>query len=973
MSTDPAVTKLEPLGPEALLGAVLALPSRREQRDLLRLHRASVGDALAGLLYAEHRSQVIDGQAPHMLRLGHLLAVVAELSGEPRHRARSLVARGNMLLFAAGKYGRAADCFGRAAGIYQDLGLPEDLARCRVGLGLALVHAGRDEAALAALEAAAAWFRAAERPEELSWALHHLAIVHGKQGRDEEALAAADEAIALERRRQAADAAPDPGLLMLLGDRALILRNLGRFEAAEADLREAMAGLEQGGHAVEAARCRQNLGVTLLQQGHLIEGLRLLQEAREVFLQSQRPRHVGRLDLYMAEYLLALNRHAEALARCRSAGEVFRRSSGAFDLGQASLLEGDARLGLGEAAEALAAYEQARARFQAADNGYWATLTAIRRARALLAGDWPDAALAEAEAGEAALAALGATWPQAEAALLAAECLWRLGRSGEAAGVLDGLEGQVQAGLLPALSYQWHRLQAQLSAEAGDAEAAMASCEGAMAAMEALMGHMMAEHRMGFMADKEAVFALAVGQAFAAGRMERALTFAERARARVLNDLIGGRVRLDLRSLEDRDRDLVASFNARVRERDLLLRQLTELDAESEGAAAYDPQPRRTAAGRLAAMEKEIAGTWERLLERDADYAVRQVRWTPPGAGIAERVDEDLALLVYHQDEGGAYAFVANASGVQGCRLELQPERIHTLLEQLALLLHRPQGDAVRTRCLGLLRKLHAICIEPVLPLLAGRERLVVVPHGVLHYLPFQALYDGDRYLVERHELSYLPSAGLVGRLAGKADPGGARAMLAMGHSRQGLLPETVAEAREVAALFGGEALVEAEATVDRLLAEAPHCRLLHVAAHGEFWPADPLFSGIELEGGWLKTVEVFSRLRLSASLVTLSACHTGRSRVAAGDEILGLTRAFLAAGARSLLMSLWAAHDRSTRWLMRRFYGYLLDGRGKGAALRAAQLDFLAAERSDSGTPGPGHGPLDWAPFILVGDAGRL
>ena len=143
---------------------------------------------------------------------------------------------------------------------------------------------------------------------------------------------------------------------------------------------------------------------------------------------------------------------------------------------------------------------------------------------------------------------------------------------------------------------------------------------------------------------------------------------------------------------------------------------------------------------------------------------------------------------------------------------------------------------------------------------------------------------------------------------------------------------------------------------------------MLHVATHGEFRPDNPLFSGLELAGGWLTTLDIFN-LRLQASLVTLSGCQTGRSVVGGGDELLGLMRALLYAGAQSVVLSLWAVEDRSTARLMELFYGRLAQGWGKGAALRQAQVQLMQ-EGSVDGRP---VHPYAWAAFCLAGDSGAL
>jgi CHAT domain-containing protein len=183
-----------------------------------------------------------------------------------------------------------------------------------------------------------------------------------------------------------------------------------------------------------------------------------------------------------------------------------------------------------------------------------------------------------------------------------------------------------------------------------------------------------------------------------------------------------------------------------------------------------------------------------------------------------------------------------------------------------------------------------------------------------------------------------------------------------------GRLRNTVQEARAVAAQFGGQAYVEDEATLAQLRQSAAQCRLLHLATHAEFRPDNPLFSYLSLHDGQLTALDIFS-LRLSASLVTLSACETGESTVGGGDELHGLARAFLYAGAGSLVLSGWAVEDRFTAELMHRFYGGLVEGQEKGPALRAAQLPFL----HDVPAGEPYAHPHFWAAFSLMGDWGKL
>jgi CHAT domain-containing protein len=276
------------------------------------------------------------------------------------------------------------------------------------------------------------------------------------------------------------------------------------------------------------------------------------------------------------------------------------------------------------------------------------------------------------------------------------------------------------------------------------------------------------------------------------------------------------------------------------------------------------------------------------------------------------------------------------------------------------------QAAGLRRNAQGLLGQLYQALLAPAAEFLAAASRLIIVPHGALHYLPFHALFDGQDYLIARHEVSYLPAASLL--QYSRAVPPGGTGCLVAGSSYGGRLPFAVQEAQEIAQVWGQAPLIEEQASLARIQAQAPACRLLHLATHGSFRADNPLFSGLWLADGWLTTLDIFN-LKLRASLVTLSACETGRSVLGGGDELLGLMRAFLYAGAASLLLSQWAVEDRSTGLLMRLFYNGLVNGLPKGAALRQAQLAFLPGQ---GGAEAFAH-PYFWAPFFLVGDYGKF
>jgi CHAT domain-containing protein len=242
---------------------------------------------------------------------------------------------------------------------------------------------------------------------------------------------------------------------------------------------------------------------------------------------------------------------------------------------------------------------------------------------------------------------------------------------------------------------------------------------------------------------------------------------------------------------------------------------------------------------------------------------------------------------------------------------------------------------------------------------LKGR-RLVIVPHGALHYVPFHALYDGEQYVTDRCAVSYAPSASIYARCQQQASGGGEGALVlgvADDHA-----PLIDAEAKAIAAVLPEARLcIGPEATEQALRSAGRNSRIVHIASHGYFRPENPMFSGIRLGDTYLNVYDLY-RLRLKADLVTLSGCATGANVAAAGDELLGITRGLFCAGAHTLLLSLWNVHDESTALLMTRLYGRIAADVAPVDALRETMRE-LRAEHPH---------PYYWAPFVLTGKSAQ-
>ncbi|HXF61502.1 MAG TPA: CHAT domain-containing protein, partial [Caldilineaceae bacterium] len=585
----------------------------------------------------------------------------------------------------------------------------------------------------------------------------------------------------------------------------------------------------------------------------------------------------------------------------------------------------------------------------------------------------------------------------AQAALAAARAAITLHRLDQAQALLAAAQATGETHDLPSLRYLCYHLQGMLAESQEDGGRALQRYMDAVDQVERLRHRLMVEFRIDFLEDKQLLYEDVVALCLALDQPERGLDYAERAKSRVLRELLDHRLALSLRGRTPEEQQLVDELRRLKEERDLRYRRWEgDKDVMVRGVSApggFQHQVQQE----VLALEKQMTELWHKLLMRNADYAAEAMLWQPRTEPVQPYLPPDTLLLEYFTVRGQMVVFAVTAGSLQVYRLPGPLARIQQTLRLLLLnfshvaAVGRRPGAAARIVALnanatGLLQQLYSLLLGPLAsPTAAGDDSLlaryakwIIVPHGALHYLPFHALHDGQGYLTERAEISYLPGASLLRHLAAPPDlqPDGSAGALVLGHSYGGALPHTLAEAQAVAALLHGRLYLEDEATPERLL-EAGQTPVLHLATHGDFRPDNPLFSGLALAGGWLTTLDIFN-LRLSASLVTLSACQTGRNVIGGGDELLGLARAFLCAGASSLLLTLWPVEDLSTARLMEQFYSNLAAGWTKAAALRHAQCAAIAAGQDkttgpeDAASPHLAH-PYYWAPFVLIGHTGRM
>lgn len=297
------------------------------------------------------------------------------------------------------------------------------------------------------------------------------------------------------------------------------------------------------------------------------------------------------------------------------------------------------------------------------------------------------------------------------------------------------------------------------------------------------------------------------------------------------------------------------------------------------------------------------------------------------------------------------------------------------------------------------LSALYQQLISPVEKLLPQdpNEIITIVPHGALFKLPFCALVEpgpDKRFFVEKHALAVVPAISVfrgTQRLKQDRLPPHSR-LLAFGNPKFALpagsglrdLPYSEKEARKLAELFGKDKTtlkIGADATRDAFISAAPEASIIHLATHGLTDEERPMDSAVLLattpgDDGIFSVKDILNLPPLKASLITLSACQTGRGRIT-GDGVAGLSRAFIVAGTPSVLVSLWNVDDVMTEYQMEIFYKEYLGGKSRAHALRDAQMQTLqflekglgASQDTSTVKPKIRPNPRYWGAFQLVGE----
>ncbi len=459
---------------------------------------------------------------------------------------------------------------------------------------------------------------------------------------------------------------------------------------------------------------------------------------------------------------------------------------------------------------------------------------------------------------------------------------------------------------------------------------------------------------------------------------------AERVKSRMLLEMITtrgvrGRGEADQGILE-RDREFQIQLTG-------TRKQIDTLTKLGEKAPAGNLEAAQAELGRLSA---EYESFIKDVKLKNSELASLLTVEVPDIEKIQKQLDPGTTFVEYFTGKDRTYVWLVSREKITVKELPLKEkdlsERVSTVMtlnisnrsrRAEPVMVRVPEGEKEisdaqrkenRRRFIDEMKALYRDLVAPV----AGEittGKLIVVPHGPLHKVPFCALHDGTGYLVDRFSISVLPSISVIPHVIAKRNTDeGTLLALADPKTEKGELKYADDEVMSISEGFGRKNIyLKEQATEERARREASSPDVIHFACHGEFNDRQPLQSGLLLasegqEDGRLQVHEIFSLDLRGANLVALSACETGLGKITSGDDMVGLSRAFLYAGTPSLMASLWAVDDLSTSRLMKQFYTkWRKEGVPKPEALRQAQKAIKA-------TPGFEH-PFYWAAFELIGD----
>ena len=941
---------------DELLDVLAGIRQARARATFLRRHQQLWDPSVVGQLYA----RVVRLARTDLDRADGLARAalwIAEKLGDEACRAQSLRAIGHVH-HTRGEYAEALAHHQAARTSYLGLGRDIDVARTLNGALQSLICLGRYDEALAWAAEARAIFERHDNSLGLARLDSNVGNILYRQDRFAEAL------VLYERAHEQLTRVGEPqDVAATLSNMAVVQISLNGFDNAVRAYHEARAFCEQHDMPLLTLRADYNIAGLYYLRGEYTRALEMYRAARAESDRLGDPYHGALCDLDRSEILLELNLSDDAADLAAQAQKQFDALGMNYETAKAMTILA-LTTSRREPRRSHALFTRARHLFARERNQVWLGLLDFYEALALFRDARYPRATTLCEQARRQFEQTLLPGKAALCDLLLSRLALQSGNVPLAAQACGAAFEKLAGAETPMLTYQAHCVLGLLREAQGEPARAFAAFQQAAGSLEQLRNHLHSESlRVAFLEDKVDVYERLVTTCLTSGpddgAHETAFRYIEQAKSRSLADLIA------LRAVNLVPRAAGAASDAVRRLRQELIWYSQQV--EQEELKPERPSARRVASlhGRARAIEKQLVKALNEIERTDEEFSVLQSGTTFTVDEIRASLAPDAIILEYYQAMGRLYVCVLAHD-----RLEIVPlgavadvrGRLQLLQFQLARFRRDPDQDVareapVRAATEAHLRALYAVLIAPIRDRLQATH-LVVIPHDVLHALPFHALFDGTRFLIDDFTISYAPSAS-VHRLcwAKPAAPHGGALVMGVPDARAPFIAD---EVNAVAGILpDSQVFLGDSATSDQLRRHGALSRFVHVATHGTFRQDNAMFSSIRMGDGPLSVYDLY-QLQLSAELVTLSGCGTGLSVTVGGDEQLGLVRGLLYAGAAAVLLTLWDAHDRSTADFMQVFYGRIKQGWSKA---RAAQSGMVTLRDRHP------H-PFYWAPFTMVGNA---
>lgn len=952
----------------------------------LRAHRERLSPSVIRLL-KDKVAYLIRTDIARAVKLAAATRAAAALLADARARALAHHASALAMDFS-GRYADALAQYEQAEAIYTQLG--DEVEAARIGRAMigGFIYLGEYEKALQAAAQASEVFQRHEQSILLAQTLENIGNIYHRLDQYQEALNYYHRAQEVYETQQY-----DFGLASVSLNAANEYTCLNEFERALALYRHAQEIYERLDMPLLVNQTEYSIAWLYFQRGQLQDSLRLFSQVSDRARQLGDTLQEALCDLDLAEVYLQLNAYEEAIESAQSAVAKFQALAMSYEQVKARMYLGIGYTHLNNLAAAERELQEARRGFLAEGNEVFTAWTDICLSDVFMRQrQWPQALRLCAGAREM-FDRQGLPIKAAYAQLQLSRLRLRLGDVDEAQQLAQSALTAIGQMEVPWLKHQCLHVLGNALEQTGHVAEASECYTEAVEHLESLRSAIgVDEFKCTFLKDKLPVYEDLIELCARAGTresIEAALVYAEAAKSRALVDLLAADRRFEGKAGQPRGGALRQQVKRLREELNWYYNRIDHYETRGYGKPQELTAPLYQAARQ---REQQLARLIRQMGIEDAEYATLQTVSHLPIAELRHCLANDEMLIEYYIVNGQVKVFTLAEETVRLVNDITTVETVSRLLRQLRFCFdkftlsesyvqtHQTTIQAFTDWCL---KQLYAALIAPVAPLLEGKK-ILFVPHGLLHYVPFHALHDGRQYLIEQHEISYCPSASVFKLCAEKATrlrkAKGERRIeqdafapcanppSAVRHPPSKLLivgvpdeatPFIADEVEAVRALWpDAQVRLGAEATLERLKRDATGARRLHLASHAVFRRDNPLFSALKLADAWLSFYDIFN-LDLRAELVTLSGCETGLNGLYPGDELFGLVRGFLYAGAPSLIVSSWIVKDRSTAEFMRLLYQGLSQGRSKRAALRQAQLGLKQTYPH----------PYYWAPFMLMGD----